>query len=460
MTRSRRVLLVDDSTDLLELYEPILESEGYQVDTAASVDEAIAKIRTRRPDLVVTDIVMPERSGFELITWIRSDLPPPLPPIIALSGFPDVGDEALRRGASAFQVKPLDIPELLELVASAFEERLDQIAPKISAAAEGRRQAAARDSQANITATLAEHPDFADRLRVAARLLSNYFDRGIVVALALVGDQARVLCSSHPEHFAEGAAADRVLGGVVDVIVSRSSLVLSDHALAAALGADDQLGSRPLASAPLIAADRSVLGSLAIFGGREIPFDGADLRIVERFARFGSIALSNVDKRPLVRGPSQLLRREHWQFLLQQELAHLAAGKSLGISIIEIGDELPPAEAFRRVQMAFPPRTSLGHLAERQLGVFCLSTGLEAVRGSLASILLDVAGSVGFERAAIVLFEGLQPPQDAGALLEITEANLPEIEEPRREVVSSATLRSQPVTPRTLRRWANPGERR
>ena len=71
-------------------------------------EDALQKIRRERPDLLVLDVVMPRMDGLELLLKMRSDLAPPIPPAILVSGFDLTEAEALRRGAERFLPKPVD----------------------------------------------------------------------------------------------------------------------------------------------------------------------------------------------------------------------------------------------------------------------------------------------------------------------------------------------------------------
>ena len=115
-TTGRTILVVDDSDDLRELYETLLEYEGYEVKTASSAEEALKIVRSWWPSLVITDIFMPGIGGLELITCLRSNFAPPIPPIIAFSGVSGAKDEALKRGAARFETKPVGPEELLRIV--------------------------------------------------------------------------------------------------------------------------------------------------------------------------------------------------------------------------------------------------------------------------------------------------------------------------------------------------------
>jgi CheY-like chemotaxis protein len=118
----RRVLMVDDERDARELVKRVLEEYGAEVVTAGSVDEALELLPKARPDLIVSDIGMPDRDGYELLRAVRS-LGPERGgdvPAIALTAFARAEDRmrALHAGYSAHVPKPIDVAELVSAVAT------------------------------------------------------------------------------------------------------------------------------------------------------------------------------------------------------------------------------------------------------------------------------------------------------------------------------------------------------
>jgi len=119
--RSRRlVLVVDDDASLRGSIRALLESMGFLVSTASNACEAVSEISAQRPDVILTDIYMPEGDGYELIAAMRSfgeNIP-----IIAMSGGPilvGVQDHlgmAERIGAVATIAKPFRSAALVETI--------------------------------------------------------------------------------------------------------------------------------------------------------------------------------------------------------------------------------------------------------------------------------------------------------------------------------------------------------
>ena len=105
MTESIRILVVDDSPTQLVQLQMVLQQEGYEVMTATNGLEAYDRIATEQPDVVVTDLQMPELNGLELVAKVKASWPS-LPVILTTSqGSEAIAAEALRQGASSYVPK-------------------------------------------------------------------------------------------------------------------------------------------------------------------------------------------------------------------------------------------------------------------------------------------------------------------------------------------------------------------
>jgi len=115
-----RILLVDDDVDLLRLLSIRLNGAGYEVSTAESGEEALAKLSVIRPHLVITDLCMDGMDGMALYNAVRQTHGS-LPVIIltAHGSIPDAVD-ATRRGVFTFLSKPLDSKDLLNEIRRAL----------------------------------------------------------------------------------------------------------------------------------------------------------------------------------------------------------------------------------------------------------------------------------------------------------------------------------------------------
>ena len=118
---SHQLLVVDDEPDIRELLKEILEDEGYEVEVAHNAEAARSARRSRRPDLVLLDIWMPDTDGITLLKeWSESGNDDA--PVIMMSGHGTVETavEATRLGAYDFIEKPLSMAKLLLTVRNAL----------------------------------------------------------------------------------------------------------------------------------------------------------------------------------------------------------------------------------------------------------------------------------------------------------------------------------------------------
>src|ERR1051325_6105529 len=115
-----RILIVEDSADNRLLMEELLASRGYQVQTAANADEADIAIETHPPDLILLDVIMPGRSGYELCRKLKDDPATRLIPVVIITGLANREDRGRgsESGADDFLNKPIFPEELFARVRS------------------------------------------------------------------------------------------------------------------------------------------------------------------------------------------------------------------------------------------------------------------------------------------------------------------------------------------------------
>ncbi len=113
-----RILAVDDEPNIVRLIQVNLVRQGYTVETANNGVEALAKIRENRPDLLVSDVMMPEMGGFELLKNVRMDPALSDLPVIMLTAKTQDKDvmEGYTHGADMYLTKPFNPAELLQFV--------------------------------------------------------------------------------------------------------------------------------------------------------------------------------------------------------------------------------------------------------------------------------------------------------------------------------------------------------
>ena len=112
------VLCADDDEDILSLVSLRLRRAGYEVATAADGDEAIEIARARRPVLAVLDVMMPKRTGYEVLAELRADEALRTMKVILLSARVQESDvtRGLDAGADAYLAKPFKAQDLVAKV--------------------------------------------------------------------------------------------------------------------------------------------------------------------------------------------------------------------------------------------------------------------------------------------------------------------------------------------------------
>jgi CheY-like chemotaxis protein len=115
----QKILVIDDNIVVRNTIAQILETEGYSVISAEDGRRGLSMFRSEKPDLVITDIIMPEKEGIETIRDIRGEYPEAK--IIAISGGGRIGNTdflkiARQLGASDVVAKPLDPDQFVAIV--------------------------------------------------------------------------------------------------------------------------------------------------------------------------------------------------------------------------------------------------------------------------------------------------------------------------------------------------------
>jgi two-component system response regulator AtoC len=118
----RRILVVDDEENLRLVLRTLLRRAGYEVETAESAEEALARVESFAPDVVLTDVRMPKQSGLDLLALLREKNVETTVIVMSAYGSIDLALEAMKAGAYDYVAKPFKPDEVL-LVLKKAEER-------------------------------------------------------------------------------------------------------------------------------------------------------------------------------------------------------------------------------------------------------------------------------------------------------------------------------------------------
>src|SRR4030095_3120737 len=119
MTQSQRILVVDDEVQIARVLRRSLAARGYEVQVAGEGEEALEIFNAWTPDLVITDLSMPNMGGLELCRRIRAISQAPIL-VLSVKGEERAKGEALDAGAEDYITKPCGMDELLARVRAAL----------------------------------------------------------------------------------------------------------------------------------------------------------------------------------------------------------------------------------------------------------------------------------------------------------------------------------------------------
>jgi DNA-binding response OmpR family regulator len=120
---TKKILIADDEPNIVISLEFLMKREGFEVIIANDGEEAVRRIREVRPDLVLLDVMMPKKSGFDVCQEVRAD--PALSGMrilmLTAKGRDTEVTKGLALGADAYMTKPFSTKELVEKVRSLLE---------------------------------------------------------------------------------------------------------------------------------------------------------------------------------------------------------------------------------------------------------------------------------------------------------------------------------------------------
>jgi DNA-binding response OmpR family regulator len=399
------ILVVEDAEDLREFLEVLFERAGFSVLACEDAERAFALARQERPDLIVTDLMLGASSGLDLITRLRSDLAPPVPPIVVCSGFSDFEARAMERGAAAFIPKPFE-PSLLLEVATGLLARREMAEHQREEAAARARDLRARVVDAARVAMRrldAREAEMTARAYSSLEFLPRYFGFGQAFFALMKDDGLRIRRASDERVWVPDAPLELAL--CRDMLETSSAVLVPDLlSLGANVRRADGERLRFFAGVPLSSGATAV--GVLCFTDREPRRFGADgYALLEAFGRRGTALLSGRESEssPLL-NLSGYLSREGLGQVLAAELSRMELEPlALGLLLYE---GAAPDEPTRL-------RTAWAQLDERRFALLLVRESDRAVEEALHAFLerlrareLAGAGVVDVERGAASPFDG------------------------------------------------------
>ena len=145
-----QILVIDDEPDLRTLYELTLLREGYRVDTAGTVQEALQLLNAQRFDVVITDMRLPDGLGIEILTHMKTQQRAERSIVITAHGSAENAVESLKAGAFDYLTKPVDLKQFRTAIASAVLGTTSKPGPSRRATDSRLTQAVATHSQGEL----------------------------------------------------------------------------------------------------------------------------------------------------------------------------------------------------------------------------------------------------------------------------------------------------------------------
>lgn len=124
---AKRILIVDDEADVLNILSRNFALEGYEVATASNGHEAMIKAVEKQPNVVLLDYMMPVIDGLDVLREIKKEMPDVFVIVVTGQGSEDVAVEAMKRGASDYIRKPFALDNLSKMVNATLEKYYDTI---------------------------------------------------------------------------------------------------------------------------------------------------------------------------------------------------------------------------------------------------------------------------------------------------------------------------------------------
>jgi DNA-binding response OmpR family regulator len=121
----KKILFIEDESALQKTFRDILEKEGYQMISALDGESGLRLAKSEKPDLILLDLILPRKDGFEVLKELKSDESTKEIPVIVLTNLEDIEsvERAIELGATTYLVKAqYTLEEVIQKVKKALEK--------------------------------------------------------------------------------------------------------------------------------------------------------------------------------------------------------------------------------------------------------------------------------------------------------------------------------------------------
>ncbi|HLV21160.1 MAG TPA: response regulator [Polyangiaceae bacterium] len=273
-------LLVDDDVELLQMAEFFLARQGFRVLTAVNGRQALDLLETSQPDVLVTDMMMPELDGLALLEEYGKHRPHA--PILAVSGFLPFLEQARELGADVTLQKPYDPKVMASLALELAQGQRPRSATP--------RPALEKDEQSRLQALLEVRLEEWPAESAIHRFLddvADLFEVPIAAVSAVTEDQQRLVaqCSQRGKHD-DGGPRDTSF--CTHAVAARAALVVQDaksHPFFTGNPHVLERGFTFYAGVPLLTTQGEAVGTLCLLDFKPRPFTYVDLELLGVLAR-------------------------------------------------------------------------------------------------------------------------------------------------------------------------------
>jgi DNA-binding response OmpR family regulator len=121
----KKILFIEDESALQKTFRDVLEKEGYQMISALDGESGLRLAKAQKPDLILLDLILPKKDGFEVLKELKSDESTKEIPVIVLTNLEDIEsvEKAIELGATTYLVKAqYTLEEVIQKVKKALEK--------------------------------------------------------------------------------------------------------------------------------------------------------------------------------------------------------------------------------------------------------------------------------------------------------------------------------------------------